>query len=158
MGKHRDNSASKQEKEEIKKAQKETNRLVSGWLKKKLEYGNQWNDEKYKEYVALARASRQQDFMEICGVGDPANIDYDNPHVKILWLMCDPVNQRFAHNPKLRDRLYEQMDAETLDVYMNYVGERGKTYRGIFESRLGNQWAFIYRKGLDVKDKIKEKL
>lgn len=148
MGRFRDRSTTKSEKETAAEAEKETRRLITGWFKKCMQTGQEWADEKHREHTAAARAQLQPDLMEICGVGDPANIDYDNPHVKILWLMADPVNQRLAHNPKLREKLYDKMDDETWETYCYYVDEHGHTYKELFESRKESLKAVMYRRKL----------
>ena len=157
MGKFRYRSESKKQKEQADEAQKETNRLVSGWLRKCIESGQEWADEKHRQHVALARSQITNDLMEICEVGDPANIDYNNPHVKIQLLMCDPVNQRLAHNPKLRQRLYDKMDDETLDVWMNFTDDYGHTYRQFYESKLATVDAYRYRRRMDKQEKKQKK-
>lgn len=111
MGKFRHTRTS--EKEQARETQKETNKKISGWVRKILDKGTEWADEQHEKTVMQAEASRYMDFMEICGVSDPADIDWDNPHVKIVKLTCDPVNIRFLANPKQRYRVYEKMDPET---------------------------------------------
>jgi len=103
----------REEQKEAKKAAKKANSRISQWLKGVLDKGTQFADEKHKEAVALAKANRMQDFMEICQVNRPEDIDWDDPHIKILCLECDPVNMRCLANPKLRQRVYDMMDAET---------------------------------------------
>lgn len=103
----------REEKKEAQKAAKKANRNVTKWLKGVLDKGTQFADEKHKEAVAMAKANRMNDFMELCGVNRYEDIDWENPHVKILCLGCDPVNVRFFTNPKLRQRVYDKMDPET---------------------------------------------
>lgn len=93
--------------------QHETRRYVNGWLREILRKGGEYADDKHREHVAAARARILPDLMEICGVGEPSQVDYDNPHVKILMLNCDPVNQMMLKNPRLRHTVYEKMDPET---------------------------------------------
>lgn len=103
----------KEQEKEYKEEGKKANKRVTEWFRGVMKSGREFADEKHEEAVALARANRINDFMEICGVGEPSQIDYDNPHVRILWLECDPVNMRMLTNPKLRHIVYEKMDAET---------------------------------------------
>ena len=103
----------REQEKEYKEEGKEANRRVTGWFKKVMESGRDYADEQHEKVVAMARANRLNDFMEICGVGEPSQIDYDNPHVKILWLECDPVNVRMLTNPKYRQKVYDKMDPET---------------------------------------------
>jgi len=111
MGKFR--KEQREQKKQADRAGKQANRTITGWVNGVLDKGTAFVDQKHDEAVALARYNRQQDFMEMCGVGEPSEIDYDNPHVRINWLLCDPVNVRLAQNPKLRYRFYEQMDEAT---------------------------------------------
>lgn len=149
MGRFRDRSERKKEKEQADEVQKETTRLINGWFRKCMQSGQEWADEKHKEHVAAARANIRFDLMEMCGVGQPEDIDYDNPHVKIAWMMADPVNQRLAHNPRLREKLYAKMDEPTLNVYTNYVDEYGHTYKEFYESRIASFKAVMYRRKLN---------
>lgn len=103
----------REQEKEYKEEGKEANRRVTGWFKKVIESGREYADEKHEQTVNMARADRLYDFMEICGVGEPSQIDYNNPHVKILWLECDPVIMRMLTNPKYRQKVYDMMDEET---------------------------------------------
>lgn len=157
MGKHRDMSSRQQGKETAKEVNKEQTRLINGWFRRCMEKGSEWADDKHREHVALARNNLTPDLMEICGVGEPSQIDHDNVHVKILWLMADPVNQRLAHNPRYRQRLYDKMDDEMLDVWNNYVGDDGHTYQELFEGRMASMRAVMYRRRLNKeRDKMAE--
>lgn len=155
MGKFRYRSESRREKELADEVQKEQTRLINGWFRKVLQTGEEWADEQHEKHVTMARANSQGLMMEACGVSDPANIDYDNPHVKIIWLMCDPVNQRLAHNPKLRTKLYDKMDEETYDVWMNYKDDNGHTYQELYESKLESAKATMHYRKIQ-KDQTKQ--
>lgn len=111
MGKHRNSRTN--EKKQAEEAQRTAHRSISEWVRGVLDRGTEFADQKHEEAVALARHNRMNDFMEMCGVGEPELIDYENPHVRINWLMCDPVNVRLVQNPKTRDRVYAQMDPAT---------------------------------------------
>lgn len=111
MGKYR--KYTNDERKQAKEANKQTKKQVDSWFKAKLQKGQEYADAKHAEAVAMIRANRMYDFCEMCGVGDPANIDYDNPHVKINWLLCDPVNLRMVTNPKHRQKFYDLLDEET---------------------------------------------
>lgn len=141
------------EKDRVEKQQKETERMISGWFQKCIRTGQEWADEKHKEHVASARAQLYPDFMEACGVTRVEDIDYDNPHVKIGWLLADPVNQRLAHNPRLRQRFYDKMDEATLEVYNNYVDEYGHTYKEYVETKTGSIKAVMYRRKVAKEEK-----
>ena len=47
-------------------------------------------DMNHEKYVADIRAKWLGRWMEICGVDNPDDIDYDNPYVHLEWLLCDP--------------------------------------------------------------------
>ena len=101
------------EREQADEANRATKKQVDSWFRKILKSGEQWADDKHRQQVMQAEYDRRFDFMEICGVGQYEDIDWDNPHVKITKLTCDPVNLRFFANPKLRYKVYEKMDPET---------------------------------------------
>ena len=111
MGKFR--KYTRDEKLQADQVNKSTRKLFRTWFKNKLEKGEEYADAKHAEYVAMVRASRMHDFMEMCGVGEPEQIDYDNPHVRINWLLCDPTNIMAVVNPKSRHRFYELLDEKT---------------------------------------------
>lgn len=101
------------EQEMADEANRTTKKEVDGWFKRVLDRGSEWADEKHRQVVNQAVYDRRFDFMEICGVGEYEAIDWENPHVKILKLACDPVNMRLFANPKLRSKVYDKMDPET---------------------------------------------
>lgn len=111
MGKFR--KYTKDETEQARQANKVTKKQIDTWFRNKLQKGQEYADAKHAEAVAMIRANRMYDFMEMCGVGEPEQIDYDNPHVKINWLLCDPVNLRMVTNPKHRDKFYAMLDEAT---------------------------------------------
>lgn len=103
----------KAEQEQAEEANKATKKEVDGWFRKLCDSAEEYADEKHRKQVMMAEYDRRFDFMEICGVGEYEQIDWDNPHVKILKLTCDPVNMRYFANPKYRHKVYEKMDADT---------------------------------------------
>lgn len=76
------------------------------------------------------RAKYINRWMELSGVDRPEEIDYNEPHVAIEWLLCDPVNLKLirSRNPKDRQRVYDLMTPEMQDVYFNEVDEHGARY------------------------------
>lgn len=99
--------------EQVEEANKENKKRMAAWeriLDKKRELGERFYDfadERHRDMTAAARLSRMDDFREICG---SENIDYDNPHVRIIWIFCDPILNRWVTNPRKRDRVYEQLN------------------------------------------------
>lgn len=67
--------------------------------------------------VAQIRAHYLNDWMEICGVTRVEDIDYDNPHVHIQWLLCDPYWQRAIKKPKGKAEFFEQLTEEERVIY-----------------------------------------
>lgn len=60
-------------------------------------------------------------WCEICGVTDPMDIDYNEPHVAIEYLLCDPVNIKLLRSKNQDDKqlVYSQMTDEMLYIYFN---------------------------------------
>lgn len=67
--------------------------------------------------VAQIRAHYLKDWMEICKVDRPEDIDYQNPHVHIQWLLCDPYWQRAIKKPKGKAEFLEQLTEEEQVIY-----------------------------------------
>ena len=103
----------KADQEAAEDANKATKKEVDGWFRKLVDSAEEYADEKHRKMVLKAIYDCRFDFMEICGVGEYSQIDWDNPHVKILKLTCDPVNMRYFTNPKYRYKVYEKMDENT---------------------------------------------
>lgn len=103
----------KSDQETAEEANKATKKQVDSWFRKLCDKGEEFADEQHERMVTKAVYDMRFDFMEICGVGEWSEIDWENPHVKILKLTCDPVNMRYFTNPKYRHKVYEKMDADT---------------------------------------------
>lgn len=101
------------EQEEAARVERESKKQFGQWFREVLKSGRDFADDKHREFVAGARAKILPDLMEICGVAEPSQIDYDNPHVKILLLNCDPVNQMMLKNFRTRQKVYNKMDEDT---------------------------------------------
>lgn len=67
-------------------------------------------------------------WMEVCGVSDPMQIDYENPFVKIEWWLCDFRILNSIKKEKGRQEFYKLIGEEATQVYLNYVGENGVRY------------------------------
>ena len=99
--------------EQGEEAAKENKKRMTAWeriLDAKYRLGERlydFADERHRDMVASVRLSRTDDFREICGSEE---VDYDNPHVRILWIMCDPMMERWITNPRKRDRVYAEFD------------------------------------------------
>lgn len=67
------------------------------------------------------RAKFLDQWCEYCGVTDPKDIDYNEPHVAIEFLLCDPVNIKLirSKNPADKMLVYCQFTEEMMNIYMN---------------------------------------
>lgn len=92
---------------------KKITKQVNDWCKNAKTKSDDWIDEKHAEIVNQVRYQNLTTYMEICGVDTPDRIDYNNPHVKIMDILADPVNLKWLWNPKTRHKVYELMDEET---------------------------------------------
>lgn len=95
--------------------------------------------------LAQIRAKHYPRWCELCGVEDPKDIDYNNPFVKIEWLLCDPAWLHAIKTPKGVNEFLERLgDPEAQDIYLNYVDDEGGSYRDLER----NQFASRLRKSL----------
>ena len=60
-------------------------------------------------------------WCDYCGVTDPKDIDYNEPHVAIEYLLCDPVNIKLIRSKNTDDKMkvYCQFTEEMMNIYMN---------------------------------------
>ena len=60
-------------------------------------------------------------WCDYCGVTDPKDIDYNEPHVAIEYLLCDPVNIKLIRSKSMDDKMkvYCQFTEEMMNIYMN---------------------------------------
>lgn len=67
------------------------------------------------------RARYLGQWCEYCGVDNPNDIDYNEPHVAIEYLLCDPVNIKLIRSKNKDDKqlVYSQMTEEMLYIYFN---------------------------------------
>ena len=67
------------------------------------------------------RAKFLDQWCDYCGVTDPKDIDYNEPHVAIEYLLCDPVNIKLirSKNPDDKMLVYCQFTEEMMNIYMN---------------------------------------
>lgn len=67
------------------------------------------------------RAKFLDQWCEYCGVEDPKDIDYNEPHVAIEYLLCDPVNIKLirSKNPADKMLVYSQFTEEMMNIYLN---------------------------------------
>lgn len=67
------------------------------------------------------RAKFLEQWCDYCGVTDPNDIDYNEPHVAIEYLLCDPVNIKMirSKNPDDKAKVYCQFTEEMLFIYFN---------------------------------------
>lgn len=109
----------------------ESERLTKKIKRKLKDFQNASNDkinDQHEKVVFQVRANYLQRWCEICGTDNPAEIDYNEPHVFIEHLLCDPVNMHKLRNAKTRQEVYDLMPPEVLDVYLHEVDEHGARY------------------------------
>lgn len=81
---------------------------------------NKLND--MNDQVSLqVRAKFLDQWCEYCGVTDPKDIDYNEPHVAIEFLLCDPVNIKLIRSKNPADKMivYSQFTEEMMYIYLN---------------------------------------
>ena len=88
-------------------------------------------------------------WMDVCGVDSPEDIDYDNPFVKIEWLLCDPGWLHAIKSKKGRDQFLERLDDPLAKwIYLYYRDEEtGDSYRDLEK----NHFARDLRRALSKK-------
>ena len=94
--------------------------------------------EKMHDDVSFSvRAKYLAQWCEYCGVDNPNDIDYNEPHVAIEYLLCDPVNIKLIRSKKQDDKqlVYSQMTEEMLDIYFNEQDPKTGTRYCDLESR-----------------------
>lgn len=88
-------------------------------------------------------------WMDVCGVDSPEDIDYDNPFVKIEWLLCDPGWLHAIKSKKGREQFLERLDDPLAKwIYLYYSDEEtGDSYRDLEK----NHFARDLRRALSKK-------
>lgn len=68
-------------------------------------------------------------WCDYCGVTNPKDIDYNEPHVAIEYLLCDPVNIKLirSKNPDDKMKVYCQFTEEMMNIYL-YEEQNGVRY------------------------------
>lgn len=92
---------------------KKIEKKLTDWCKDAKSKSGEWADSKHTEIINQVRYHNLQAYMEVCGVDTPDRIDYDNPHVKVMEILSDPVNLKWLWSEKTRHKVYELMDNET---------------------------------------------
>lgn len=97
--------------------------------------------------VASIRKHWLRNWMEYSGVDDPEEIDYENPFVKIEWLLSDPLWLHAIKNEKGRQEFKERLnDPLAWWIFCNYKPEDGgKSYWDHTEGNLVIQMQGAYR-------------
>lgn len=78
--------------------------------------------EDVNDQVTFEVRSRMLDqWCDYCGVTDPKDIDYNEPHVAIEFILCDPVNIKLirSKNPADKMLVYSQFTDEMMNIYLN---------------------------------------
>ena len=99
-------------------------------IKAMKEMGRDRIDRMHDDVSFQVRAKYLGQWCEYCGVDNPNDIDYNEPHVAIEWLLCDPVNIKLIRSKKKEDKqiVYDQMTPEMLEIYFNEQSETGTRY------------------------------
>ena len=98
-------------------------------------------NEKKGGVLAQVRAKHYPRWCEVCGVTDPADIDYSNPFVKIEWLLCDPGWLHAIKTPKGVEEFLNRLDDPLAKwIYLNYKDEEtGDSYRDLEKNRFASE-------------------
>lgn len=101
----------------------------------------EWKGEKidkmHDDVSFRVRANYLSQWCEYCGVQNPQDIDYNEPHVAIEYLLCDPVNIKLLRSKNDADKqlVYSQMTEEMLFIYFNEKDEKTGTRYCDLETR-----------------------
>lgn len=100
-------------------------------------------DDKKGGMLAHIRAKNYPRWCEVCGVTDPKDIDYDNPFVRIEWLLCDPGWLLTIRKPEgVQEFLNRLGDPTAKWIYLNYKDEEtGQSYRDLEKNKLKSELA-----------------
>ena len=91
--------------------------------------------------LANVRAKHHARWMQVCGVTEVEDIDYDNPFVKIEWLLCDPAWLHAIKSEKGREEFLERLDDPLAKwIYLYYADEEtGDSYRDLENNRFASE-------------------
>lgn len=91
--------------------------------------------------LSQVRAKHLSRWMDVCGVTDPADIDYENPFVKIEWLLCDPAWLHAIKSPKGVGEFLERLEDPLAKwIYLHYKDEEtGDSYRDLEKNRFSSE-------------------
>lgn len=67
-------------------------------------------DVKKSDVLFRIRSQQYPRWIEVCGVDDYTEIDYDNPFVKIEWLLSDPAWLHAIKSEKGREEFKKRLD------------------------------------------------
>lgn len=93
------------------------------------------------DILTQVRAKHLSRWMEVCGVDSPDEIDYENPFVKIEWLLCDPAWLHAIKTKKGREEFLERLgDPLAKWIYLYYSDEEtGDSYRDLEKNRFATE-------------------
>lgn len=106
-----------------------------------------WKDDKLNTVLNRTRANYHARWMEVCGVDSVDKIDYDNPFVKIEWLLCDPGWLHAIKSEKGREEFKERLnDPLAWEIFTSYRDEEdGSSYWDLTQNTIVHQVKTKYR-------------
>lgn len=109
-------------------------------------------DVKKGDVLFQVRSRQFPRWIEVCGVDDYTEIDYDNPFVKIEWLLSDPAWLHAIKSEKGRHEFKERLDDPLAwYIFTSYRDEEtGQGYwdltEGVLRHQIGTKYRQIRRK------------
>lgn len=106
-----------------------------------------WKDDKLDSVLNRTRANYHAQWMEVCGVDTVDEIDYENPFVKIEWLLCDPGWLHAIKSEQGRQEFKERLnDPLAWWIFTSYRDEEnGSGYWDLTQNTIVHQVRTKYR-------------
>lgn len=100
------------------------------------------------EVLANIRSKNLGRWCEVCGVTDPIDIDYDNPFVKIEWLLSDPGWLHSIKSEKGREEFKQRLnDPLAWYIFCHYRDEEtGDRYWDLTRNTLSYEMEHRYKR------------
>lgn len=91
--------------------------------------------DRYDDAVMQIRARHIPLWMEISGADTPEGIDYDNPHIRIQWELCDPRVLYSLKRPGGVEAFAATLTEEEREIFFNYRDpDDGSSYLDLAEA------------------------
>lgn len=111
-----------------------------GWLKRKWTGAKDKVNEKVQDALdnAQARAVEKYKprFMELSHCNHPNFIKWDDPQISLEVKLCDIRNLKLIRGGKHLDQFLEILSPEEKELYLNFKGYDGHTYRELENGNL----------------------